>query len=336
MQNNLKRGYFKKIYFYVLLISLLLMPSLIVSSVTNTVVAANGDSCSLLTIEDHLEVKKTGEAYVSLNNEQTDGRKYALISAGTPGGIGLGKFSIYDQTSGVSRLTIDADGKVGIGIESPSEKLDVVGAIKGTTLCIGTDCKTSWPSLVETDPKVKDWAKIGNPVTITEDVIVKKLTGTTLCIGTDCKTRWDPVKTGVTLNSGEKIVLKGGDPHKFQNNGAIWYDEEGLKLSSEGVKPDITILNENSREVKIGSPTNKHDLIVSGNLIVSGIIKANDGIKIYSCPVYQIKGCSEPETCVGQLQIKSTCTAVENIGIRGNCNYVLKDCSFVGYLVRLV
>ncbi len=131
MDNKLKRGYFKKSYFYILLISLLLIPSLIVSSATTTVVDGDGNSCSLLTIEDHLEVKKTGEAYVSLNNEQTGGRKFAIISAGTPGGIGLGKFSIYDQTIGISRLTIDADGNVGIGTgaNTLTRKLTVVGKV---------------------------------------------------------------------------------------------------------------------------------------------------------------------------------------------------------------
>ena len=38
------------------------------------------------------------------------------------------------------------DGNVGIGTASPVQKLDVVGNVKGTGLCIGSDCRTSWPS----------------------------------------------------------------------------------------------------------------------------------------------------------------------------------------------
>lgn len=37
-------------------------------------------------------------------------------------------------------------GNVGIGNSAPSEKLEVTGNIKGTQLCIGTDCRSSWPS----------------------------------------------------------------------------------------------------------------------------------------------------------------------------------------------
>jgi len=38
-------------------------------------------------------------------------------------------------------------GKVGIGTTNPTTKLDVAGYVKGRTgLCIGNDCRTSWPS----------------------------------------------------------------------------------------------------------------------------------------------------------------------------------------------
>ncbi len=38
------------------------------------------------------------------------------------------------------------NGNVGIGTTSPSQKLDVNGYIKGTGVCIGDDCRTSWPT----------------------------------------------------------------------------------------------------------------------------------------------------------------------------------------------
>lgn len=38
------------------------------------------------------------------------------------------------------------DGNVGIGMTNPTQKLDVLGYVKGTGLCIGNDCKTSWPT----------------------------------------------------------------------------------------------------------------------------------------------------------------------------------------------
>ena len=39
-----------------------------------------------------------------------------------------------------------SSGNVGINTQTPSEKLEVVGKIKGTELCIGTDCRAAWPT----------------------------------------------------------------------------------------------------------------------------------------------------------------------------------------------
>ncbi|MDP2665523.1 MAG: hypothetical protein Q8P23_02685, partial [bacterium] len=36
-------------------------------------------------------------------------------------------------------------GTVGVGVVSPSQKLDVNGYVKGTGFCIGASCITSWP-----------------------------------------------------------------------------------------------------------------------------------------------------------------------------------------------
>jgi hypothetical protein len=41
---------------------------------------------------------------------------------------------------------IRASGGVGIGTPLPTQALDVVGNVKGDGLCIGTDCRTAWPS----------------------------------------------------------------------------------------------------------------------------------------------------------------------------------------------
>jgi hypothetical protein len=46
----------------------------------------------------------------------------------------------------VNRDAIFLNGNVGIGTTNPTQKLDVAGYVKGTGLCIGSDCRTSWPS----------------------------------------------------------------------------------------------------------------------------------------------------------------------------------------------
>ncbi|OGY63139.1 MAG: hypothetical protein A2745_00190 [Candidatus Harrisonbacteria bacterium RIFCSPHIGHO2_01_FULL_44_13] len=63
----------------------------------------------------------------------------ALIVQNKGGGWG-----IYDNWSGKHYLA----GSLGIGANPPSEKLDVAGYVKGQTgLCIGSDCRTAWPSV---------------------------------------------------------------------------------------------------------------------------------------------------------------------------------------------
>ena len=55
---------------------------------------------------------------------------------------------------------VDNAGNVGIGVVSPTEKLDVNGNIKGSGVCIGTDCKTSWPS------GTASWGSVCNPAAV--------------------------------------------------------------------------------------------------------------------------------------------------------------------------
>ncbi len=123
----------------------------------------NWVSSSLLTNSgnDNIEIQRNEEVYLNLRNTGASGRQWALVSAGT-GGIGAGKFSIYDKTGEVSRLVIDSSGNVGIGTTSPDAKLHVIGSVcaeasdtgcaptsgdvRGTRLCIGTDCRNAWPS----------------------------------------------------------------------------------------------------------------------------------------------------------------------------------------------
>lgn len=46
-----------------------------------------------------------------------------------------------------TNMVIDgSNGNVGIGITAPTEKLEVSGKIKGTELCIGSTCRSTWPS----------------------------------------------------------------------------------------------------------------------------------------------------------------------------------------------
>ena len=90
----------------------------------------NWISSSLLnnTGSDSVVIQKNNEVYLSLKNSEAGGREWALVSAGSLGGIGKGNFSIYDKTLGISRLTISSQGYVGIGTTGPQGKLEVYGS----------------------------------------------------------------------------------------------------------------------------------------------------------------------------------------------------------------
>ena len=81
---------------------------------------------------DFIKIENSNEAHLALKNTEPDGREWALVSAGSLGGIGKGNFSIFDKTAGVSRLVIDSNGNIGIGTTNPQVKLDVIGMIRGT------------------------------------------------------------------------------------------------------------------------------------------------------------------------------------------------------------
>ena len=49
-------------------------------------------------------------------------------------------------STGPNQFLIRASGGVGIGTNQPSQAVDVVGNLKADGLCIGTDCRTAWPS----------------------------------------------------------------------------------------------------------------------------------------------------------------------------------------------
>ncbi len=56
------------------------------------------------------------------------------------------------NTGGATNGLLVDQGNVGIGTQNPTQKLDVTGYIRAATgLCIGSDCRTGWPSIVESD-----------------------------------------------------------------------------------------------------------------------------------------------------------------------------------------
>lgn len=73
-----------------------------------------------------------GGVGLSIQNQQAGGRRYVLISGGTgnsPGNL-LGAFGLYDDTANSYRLVVDTSGQLGVGVNDPGMRLDVLGRVR--------------------------------------------------------------------------------------------------------------------------------------------------------------------------------------------------------------
>ena len=75
-----------------------------------------------------------------------NGETVAPLNTGSVNQVKLGALMVNANGSDNSNGFIVSHGNVGIGVSNPSQKLDVNGYVKGTGLCIGSDCRTAWPS----------------------------------------------------------------------------------------------------------------------------------------------------------------------------------------------
>ena len=80
------------------------------------------------------------------------------------GSIGQSKSGGLILNTGGAAIGLIVDkGDVGIGTPSPTQKLDVAGYVKGQTgLCIGNDCRTSWPAATYTPTCPSGYADAGD------------------------------------------------------------------------------------------------------------------------------------------------------------------------------
>ncbi len=65
-----------------------------------------------------------------LLSTDTGGRDYELFSSGSGNSVGAGKFTLFDGTAGEVRLLMDETGNIGIGTTTPTQRLEVAGAMR--------------------------------------------------------------------------------------------------------------------------------------------------------------------------------------------------------------
>jgi len=112
------------------------------------------------------------------------------------------------------------NGNLGVGTTSPAQKLDVFGQVNAAGLCIGGDCRTSWPATGGSSP----WTVSGTSIhygsgnvgigssspAFKLDVVGLMNASGGLCIAGDCKTAW-PASTNPWTTSGSDVSFTGGN-----------------------------------------------------------------------------------------------------------------------------
>lgn len=155
---------------------------------------------------------------------------YIDTADGTPNGsIIIGdSYSIAEDNSVLEISSIDAgrtkvnftNVNVGFGVASPTKKIEVSGGVKATELCIGTDCRTSWPSdTTGTVTNISTGAGLtGGPITstgtisvatsgITNTMIASGVDASKLTVGTlpDAQLSSNVSKLGSTIENSEIV-----------------------------------------------------------------------------------------------------------------------------------
>lgn len=83
-----------------------------------------------------IQSSSVGGSWLQLQNTSSGGRNWALISSGSGNGEGAGKLVISDQTSGQPRMVLDSAGNLGIGTNTPADRLHVNGNVRAHVVII--------------------------------------------------------------------------------------------------------------------------------------------------------------------------------------------------------
>ena len=234
-----------------------------------SVIAAAGDT-TIATGD--LYTEKNNELFLSLKNTEVGGHDYRLVSAGSLGGIGNGKFAVYDATAGLTRLSIDTSGNVGIGTAGPIDLLYIKGAVNnGITL----DAQTSQRAQITfsyagtTNGKIAingdGDLRLGGGSSADDDLVIED--SGNVGIGTTAPGRKVVVNVGSTQD-GIDILGTGNAEFRLGNTGGASFSnviyipsDQTLRL---GTSQSWDVLNIKNGNVGIGTTSPKSTLDVNG------------------------------------------------------------------------
>ena len=95
-----------------------------------------------------LSSSSTNECMLVLTSTGTSGRTYWVGSSASTSGVTPGSFFIFDPTAASSRLTINSNGNVGIGTNTPGYLLTVNGTADINQLVVGTSTDSASSRLI--------------------------------------------------------------------------------------------------------------------------------------------------------------------------------------------
>jgi len=173
-----------------------------------------------------IEVSNSHNSQTVLLINNTTSRKYELAVGGSANGVGNGSFYIYDATAGSSRFVVDSSGDIGIGTDSPSEKLTIPG-----NYGVGLGYKTFYSS-GGTVP-----AGIGPSYYLV--ATLNQLQGTTLTSKHQYKVFLTTTGTG-TYNSSVYIVYAN-------SNDTAWQVREVSRRGTTSNHPELTVSGTEAR-----------------------------------------------------------------------------------------
>jgi hypothetical protein len=221
----------------------------------------------------------------TLLNTANEGREYRMTSSGGGASFGNGKFAIRDMFAGENRFVLDSLGRVGIGFNSPAERLQVDGAIRfgaaggnntGTVQWTGTDFQgydgSAWRSFTLHE-KIEDSdgdTRVTTEHTPDEDVIRYYLAGVPMFrmeLNINDQSRLDFTSQNVVIgnaagfnwNVGQENVIIGDETAKNKEDG----------VSNVFIGADVAnAAGQADRNVIIGHDAGKILTTGNGNVVV--------------------------------------------------------------------